>query len=217
MTDGTRGDHDHAYEPYGAVTASGEVSGNAFQYTGRENDGAGLYYYRARYYHPGFGRFISEDPIGLAGGINLYGYVGGDTISRIDPFGLDWVYSQSTGQLTHVDSNGNSTNVGNGYAGHGEGVNNPDMQSATNVGPIPQGTYSIGQQQNNTTGSGTNLPGSMRLTPDPSNTMYGRGGFLIHGDNSRGDRSASEGCIIMNRGVRNQIGGSGDNVLRVTP
>ena len=38
---------------------------NSYQYTGRENDGTGLYFYRARYYAPALGRFISEDPIGL--------------------------------------------------------------------------------------------------------------------------------------------------------
>ena len=46
---------------------------SAFQYAGRENDGNGLYYYRARYYSPRMGRFLSEDPIGFAGGqANLY-------------------------------------------------------------------------------------------------------------------------------------------------
>ena len=39
---------------------------NPFQYTGRENDATGLYYYRARYYSPTLRRFISEDPLGLA-------------------------------------------------------------------------------------------------------------------------------------------------------
>jgi len=57
----------------------------------------------------------------------------------------------------------------------------------------------------------------MRLTPDPANEMYGRGGFLIHGDNGRGNQSSSEGCIILNRNIRNQIGNSGDDVLRVVP
>ncbi|MCI0417646.1 MAG: RHS repeat-associated core domain-containing protein, partial [Acidobacteria bacterium] len=38
-------------------------SGNSAQFTGRENDGTGLYYYRARYYHPTLQRFISEDPL----------------------------------------------------------------------------------------------------------------------------------------------------------
>jgi hypothetical protein len=48
----------------------------------------GLMYYRARYYNPRTARFISEDPIGLAGGVNLYGYVGGDPVSYADPYGL---------------------------------------------------------------------------------------------------------------------------------
>lgn len=47
-----------------------------FQYTSRENDGTGLYYYRARYYSPEMQRFISEDPIRLWGGdINYFAYV----------------------------------------------------------------------------------------------------------------------------------------------
>jgi RHS repeat-associated protein len=55
----------YSYDPFGAVTISGETSDNPFQYTGRENDGTGLYYYRARYYSPELQRFISEDPINL--------------------------------------------------------------------------------------------------------------------------------------------------------
>ena len=64
----------YAYAPYGATTPSGAASDNPYQFTGRQNDGNGLYYYRARYYNPAIGRFISEDPIGLRGGGNLYGY-----------------------------------------------------------------------------------------------------------------------------------------------
>jgi uncharacterized protein RhaS with RHS repeats len=47
-----------------------------------------LYYYRARYYSPQFGRFISEDPIGLGGGTNFYAYTRGNPVSRRDPLGL---------------------------------------------------------------------------------------------------------------------------------
>lgn len=79
----------YAYEPYGKATQSGAASSNAFQYTGRENDGTGLAYYRARYYAPGKGRFIAEDPIGFGGGVNVYGYVDGNPLSSIDPLGLD--------------------------------------------------------------------------------------------------------------------------------
>jgi RHS repeat-associated protein len=78
---------DYTYEPYGKASADA-TSTNAFQYTGRENDGAGLYYYRARYYDPVLQRFISEDPIGLAGGLNVYAYVNGNPVSYFDPLGL---------------------------------------------------------------------------------------------------------------------------------
>jgi RHS repeat-associated protein len=58
------------------------------QYTGRENDGTGLYYYRARYYSPGLQQFISEDPVGLSlDGFNTYKYVYDDPTNLIDPSG----------------------------------------------------------------------------------------------------------------------------------
>jgi RHS repeat-associated protein len=81
---------EYSYEPFGTATASGTSSSNELRYTGRENDGTGIYYYRARYYHPGLQRFISEDPIGFAGGdTNLYAYVGNSPTGLIDPLGLD--------------------------------------------------------------------------------------------------------------------------------
>jgi RHS repeat-associated protein len=79
----------YAYEPYGKTTASGGADSNSQQYTGRENDQTGLYYYRNRYYMPGCMRFISEDPIGWASGqTNNYAYVGGNPVQLRDPTGL---------------------------------------------------------------------------------------------------------------------------------
>jgi RHS repeat-associated protein len=78
----------YTYDVFGSTTTSGAASGNPSQYTSRENDGTGLYYYRARYYSPTMQRFISEDPIEFNGGdINLYAYVGNDPISYVDPAG----------------------------------------------------------------------------------------------------------------------------------
>ena len=51
-------------------------------------DASGLLYRRNRYYNPEQGRFVSEDPIGLAGGLNLYGFAEGDPVNYSDPFGL---------------------------------------------------------------------------------------------------------------------------------
>jgi RHS repeat-associated protein len=66
----------YTYQPFGATTVGGSANGNSYQFTGRENDGTGLYFYRARYYSPTFQRFIAQDPIGFRGGDrNLYGYV----------------------------------------------------------------------------------------------------------------------------------------------
>jgi RHS repeat-associated protein len=78
----------YTYGPFGQTVVAGPVSGNPFQFSGRENDGTGLYYYRARYYHPTLARFLGEDPLGLAGGdINLYSYVANNPVNLTDPTG----------------------------------------------------------------------------------------------------------------------------------
>ena len=78
----------YRFEPFGTTSLSGATNTNATQYTSREHDRTDLYYYRARYYSPGIGRFISEDPIGFSGGANLYAYVGDNPVNLIDSLGL---------------------------------------------------------------------------------------------------------------------------------
>jgi RHS repeat-associated protein len=79
----------YGYDPYGNTTNNGVNSTNISQYTGRENDGDGLYSYRARYYSPTLGRFISEDPLGFGGGnFNLYAYANDAPVAYTDPTGL---------------------------------------------------------------------------------------------------------------------------------
>jgi len=75
------------YDSFGNSTGS---SLTRYTYTGREFDSdTGLYYYRARWYDPQVGRFISEDPIGFdADDVNLYAYVGSDPVNDNDPLGL---------------------------------------------------------------------------------------------------------------------------------
>ncbi len=76
-----------AYDSFGNVTSGSAPS--RYTYTGREIDvDTGLMFYRARWYDSQQGRFISEDPIGLDGGINTYAYVGNDPLSFVDPSGL---------------------------------------------------------------------------------------------------------------------------------
>lgn len=89
------------YDPYGNPAPGAPSGDNPYQYTGRERDASGLYYYRARYYHPGMARFISEDPLGLAAGINMYAYVEGNPINYIDPLGLEKLNLFTEGSQYH--------------------------------------------------------------------------------------------------------------------
>lgn len=80
------------YQPFGQTTQWNTPMDtlNPVRFTGREDDGDGLYYYRARYYSPDLGRFISEDPIGFEGASdsNLYAYAGNNPADFTDSRGL---------------------------------------------------------------------------------------------------------------------------------
>lgn len=79
---------EYAYDVFGQTLATGQTSSNPLQFTGRENDGTGLYFYRNRYYSPGLRRFISRDPLREAAGENEYSYVSNNPVSLTDPLGL---------------------------------------------------------------------------------------------------------------------------------
>ncbi len=61
-------------------------------------DPAGTVYFRNRYYDPRAGQFTQQDPIGLAGGLNVYGYASGDPVNSRDPFGLCPEYAGGDGK-----------------------------------------------------------------------------------------------------------------------
>jgi hypothetical protein len=120
-----------------------------------------------------------------------------------------WTYKQSNGELSR-----DGVAAGDGYSGFEIGRNNPAMQDQQNVGPIPQGSYSIGAPEC-VDSPGPHGPFVLRLTPDPANQMFGRDGFLIYGDSIVQPGRASQGCIIMGRIIREKIAASGDTALTV--
>jgi hypothetical protein len=86
------------------------------------------------------------------------------------------------------------------YSGHGEGLNNWDMEAVKNVGPCPRGLYRLsGPFQSPRTG-----PMIFRLVPIDHNACD-RTDLEIHGDNSRLDFSASDGCIIAGHAMRKEL------------
>jgi RHS repeat-associated protein len=86
-----------SYDSFGAPTfrdaeyrPAGPGIGNRDLFTGREwEPDLGLYNYRARFYCPASGRFLSPDPVGQSGGLNLYAYCGNNPVNLVDPSGLE--------------------------------------------------------------------------------------------------------------------------------
>lgn len=83
----------YAYEPYGKIAGKTGTIGNPFTYVGAfgvMDEGNGLYFMKNRYYDATTGKFLQKDPIGISGGINLYGYAADNPIDYIDPDGTEW-------------------------------------------------------------------------------------------------------------------------------
>jgi len=97
------------YEPYGAPTTSGTVG--MFQFTGRPLINAGLFYYRARFYDSGTGRFLSEDPLGMPASGKSYPYASGNPITVSDPTGrYSWTDAGEDALIAGVGSGLNCDN-----------------------------------------------------------------------------------------------------------
>jgi len=100
----------------------------------------------------------------------------------------DIVYHRRSGEL---DING-VTVTKKGYAGAVACRNNPAMEHVRNCGPLPHGTYTMEDAGHYITKV------TIRLYPAPGNEMYGRSGFLIHGDNE--EHTASKGMYHSGAG-----------------
>jgi RHS repeat-associated protein len=103
---------EYMYDAFGTTTVTGASTSSTLAFAGRENDVAGLYYSRARYYDPKQQRFISEDPIGFRGGINVFAYANNNPMRFTDPLGL-----KASAKFGNSGANG----AGAGGAGGGQG------------------------------------------------------------------------------------------------
>lgn len=109
---------------------------------------------------------------------------------------MSLIYNQTTGELKDGE-----TLLGIGWAGRGEGKNNPDMQFVRETGPLPQGFYTIESPVTHPRLG----PLAFHLRPDPENEMHGRDAFFIHGPSKSHYGQESKGCIIQLRAVRIQL------------
>jgi RHS repeat-associated protein len=108
----------YTYDAFGNTTASGAAAElNQYRFSTKEEI-KGLYYYGYRFYSPGLGRWINRDPIQEAGGINIYAFVGNQSINQIDENGLLGVVI--TGELNAEAGVGPYLSVGGG-AEYGRG------------------------------------------------------------------------------------------------
>ena len=125
----------------------------------------------------------------------------------IDLEAFAWTYAQKTGELRQ-----DGRPVGTGYSGTGDGKNNPDMQNVPNVGPVPRGDWTIAGPPADSKDHG---PYVLHLKPAAETETHGRSGFLMHGDSKEHPGTASHGCIVLPRAVREEVWKSGDRDLQV--
>ena len=129
---------------------------------------------------------------------------------------MSWKFRVTEGLL--LDPSGNvvwkSAYAGGNEGKNPEGVNNIAMQDQHNIGPLPQGKYTMTQLVLQHPRLG---PYVILLTPDAANEMFGRGDFRVHGDRTDPTlvHAASEGCIIVPRFIREKMWTSDDHVIEV--
>ena len=129
----------------------------------------------ARVYSPALGRFLQTDPIGIAGGANVYDYAGGDPVNGVDPSGLACrvINSDSNGEVIECDSEGEAEDARG--SNPGQTVYGPPIVVTGSLPPpAPPAFGSFRQPSTSPIGAGPAVPGAggpttakLRTTPKP--------------------------------------------------
>jgi RHS repeat-associated protein len=178
----------YEYDSFGnqTITTNGNIK-QPFTFTAREYDTeTGMYFYRARYYDHKAGRFVTKDPIGLAGGdVNLYAYVKNNAINRIDPWGLsDLAFDRNSGTLTLFSNKGT-------LIAQWPAANNTTQSSN---GPWPNGTYDFSNYNRHLE---SDLTGPYGANGIFIFDVLARSGMGVHSGRS-GPASKTLGCVRTN-------------------
>ncbi len=163
----------------------------------QNGDGETLYYNVHRWYAPDTGKYTRPDPIGLRGGVNVLAYVFSNPVSFVDPDGRRTIVFAGCDVFFLDDENNQvrSCSAGSGFPGADH-----THQDKKNIGPIPEGEWSINPREF----SGGWLKDMVRdpgwgkwrapIHPEADTVTYGRDGFFLHGEN-RENRPGSAGCV----------------------
>ncbi len=172
----------YTFDSFGKlVTSSGSLT-NPFQYTAREFDSeTNLYYYRARYYDPNAGRFISEDPTSFRADVNFYRYAFDSPVNFGDPLGLQgnantwtfgeigsWAWLPTPGYPAPPGLGDAKASIGAACARNGGGCNSVDGSGATD--PIGKAAWN---NINNASGSDQSGGGNFMC-------VGGQGCWFVH-------------------------------------
>jgi RHS repeat-associated protein len=200
----------YTYKGFGEIYSETGSLVQPFKFTGREYDPeSGLYFYRARYYDPRAGRFLTKDPIGFMGGdVNLYRAMGNNPVNRRDPFGLTSLLFDIKHGILWVDPERPGADIYGipATSGKGKCINVSKGERDRKTGPIPRGDYTADISQLSNPGWVgdvlRNLLGDwgdwrVPLAPNSGTATFGRSGFFLHGGGSIG----SAGCIDIGGGI----------------
>jgi RHS repeat-associated protein len=134
---GSTSEQNFAYDPWGASRAQFLTSDTVQQLRWKGlffEDGAQMYYMRARWYDPATRRFISPDPLGLTAGINQFAFGGGDPINQSDPTGTFWC---GNNEFALCDGGGGYSAPGSDPGSSGGPPGNPDSAAMADCGVLP--------------------------------------------------------------------------------